>query len=79
MSHNGDGGTGHDSLPAHINLRPERCEQCGDVVVVKAMALRVNPLVRIKWNYRNTVECPVGDHVVVDVLQVTNNSRAGPG
>jgi hypothetical protein len=75
--HNGDGDTGHDPPPGYINLRLERCEQCGDVVV-KAMTLGVNPPVGIKWTYRKTVECPVEDHLVVDRLQITNNSLAGP-
>jgi hypothetical protein len=47
-------------------------------VVVKAMTLGVNPPVGIKWTYRKTVECPVEDHLVVDLLQITNNSPAGP-
>jgi hypothetical protein len=75
--HNGDGDTAHDPPPGYINLRLERCEQCGDVVV-KAMTLGVNPPVGINWTYRKTVECPVEDHLVVDRLQITNDSQAGP-
>jgi hypothetical protein len=45
--HNGDGDTGHDPPPGHINLRLERCEQCGDVVV-KAMTL--GPTLRLASN-----------------------------
>jgi hypothetical protein len=74
---NGYGDTDHDPPPGHINLRLERCGQCGDVVV-KAMTLGVNPPVGIKWTYRKTVECPVEDHLVVDLVQLTNNSQAGP-
>ena len=45
--HNGDGDTAHDPPPGYINLRLERCEQCGDVVV-KTMTLGVNPPVGVK-------------------------------
>lgn len=76
--HNGDGDTGHDPPPGHIDLRLERCEQCGDVVV-KAMTLGVNPPVGIRWTYRNTVGCPVEDHLVVDLLQTHRQPPSGTG
>ena len=75
--HSGNGDSGRDPPPGHINLLLERCDQCGDVVV-KAMTLGVNPPVGMKWTYRKTVGCPVEDHLVVDLLHVTNNPRTGP-
>jgi hypothetical protein len=62
--------------PGHIDLRLERCEHCGEVAV-EAMTLGENLPVDLKWVYRKTECPPAGDHLAVDRLAISNNSRMG--